>query len=379
MHEAERASFDLHRGRPLLVSEPPGAAPAAAVVASAEGLTPSTLDKLRAIAPGVVRLTVARPRLSTTIRGSSGGHGHRQHAMSLPVGGDVGPAELWKLAGGTGSGSVFAQGAQMASAPETAGLTLARWGCLLPAVVGVRIDDPERSPLRPQLESGAILRVTTQQVEAMVRAEHPKLTEVSAGPVPLMGAEYARFMSFREANGMLQHVAVLIGSREQWPDPVPVRIHSACPVGDLFGGLRCDCGDQLRQSLRVFATSGGGVLLYLGQEGWGIGLGNRLRAYSMQHAGLDGRPADCTFGSGGSDRRHKAAVEMLRHLGVTRVQLLTNSPDKVQSVRDGGLRVIDRRPVLGTLNRHNARYIRSKIDRAGHWLGDMLAEPAPSD
>ena len=97
-------------------------------------------------------------------------------------------------------------------------------------------------------------------------------------------------MSFREANGMLQHVAVLIGSREQWPDPVPVRIHSACPVGDLFGGLRCDCGDQLRQSLRVFATSGGGVLLYLGQEGWGIGLGNRLRAYSMQHAGL-GRPA----------------------------------------------------------------------------------------
>ena len=243
--------------------------------------------------------------------------------MSLPVGGDVGPAELWKLVGRTGSGSVFAQDAQVASTPETAGLTLARWGCLLPAVVGVRIDDPERSPLRAQLESGSILRVTTQQVETMVRAEHPKLTEVSAGPVPLVGAECARFMSFREANGMLEHVAVLIGSREEWPDPVPVRIHSACPVGDLFGGLRCDCGDQLRQSLRVFATSGGGVLLYLGQDGWGIGLGNRLRAYSTQHAGLDGRPTDCTFGSGGSDRRHQAAVEMLRHLGVTRVQSVT--------------------------------------------------------
>ena len=122
---------------------------------------------------------------------------------------------------------------------------------------------------------------------------------------------------------MLEHVAVLIGSREEWSDPVPVRIHSACPVGDLFGSLRCDCGDQLRQSLRTFATNGGGVLLYLGQEGWGTGLGNRLRAYSMQAPGLDGRPADCSFGSGGSDRRHRAAMEMLRHLGVTRYHVGT--------------------------------------------------------
>ncbi len=347
MHDAERATFDLHRGRPLLVVAPPGDTPAAALVASAEGLTHQTLEKLQALVPGVVRLTVTHSRPSA-LRGTNVGHDQDVHVLSAPVRGDAGPAELWRLASTAGRGSVLASGACVASRAEIAGLMLAQWGCLLPAVVGVWVDDLERGPLSGELQSGAILRVTTRQVDTIVNAQHPKLTQVSVGPVPLEGAEHARFMSFRESNGILEHVAVLIGSQDDWPDPVPVRIHSACLAGDVFGSLRCDCGDQLRESLRVFAAGGGGVLLYLGQEGWGVGLGSRLRAYSMQQASLDTASVDCAVGLGGADRRHGAAVEILQHLGVTRVQLFTNSLDKVQAVRDGGLRVIERRPLPRT-------------------------------
>ena len=224
------------------------------------------------------------------------------------------------------------------------GLTLARWGCLLPAVVSVSVDDLERGPLRAELESGAILTVTTQQVEAMASAKHPEFTEVSVGPVPLEDAENARFVSFRETSGIHEHVAVLFGSREEWPDPVPVRIHSACLAGDLFGSLRCDCGDQLRRSLQAFAAGGGGVLLYLGQAGWGITLGSRLRACSMQRTRPDADQADCTVDPWGADRRHEAAAEILRLLGVTRIQVPTNGRDILQAGRKGDLRVIDGRP-----------------------------------
>ena len=154
---------------------------------------------------------------------------------------------------------------------------------------------------------------------------------------------------------------------------MPVRIHSACLTGDLFGSLRCDCGEQLRGSLSIFADKGGGVLLYLAQEGRGIGLGNKLRAYALQQEGLDTVDADCTLGFGADERRYDAAVEMLRHLHVERIQLLTNNPEKVRAVQEAGIQVMDRQPLYGTLNRHNLRYVKTKEHRAGHWLGEMLS------
>ena len=158
-----------------------------------------------------------------------------------------------------------------------------------------------------------------------------RLTYVSEGPVPLEAAGHAGFACFREANGLLEHVAIVVGDRGEWPDPVPVRIHSACLTGDLFSSLRCDCGDQLRGSLRAFAARGGGVLLYLDQEGRTIGLGNKLRAYTLQDQGLDTVDADCTLGFGSDERTYEAAVGMLRHLRVARVRLFTNNPDKLQA------------------------------------------------
>ena len=154
---------------------------------------------------------------------------------------------------------------------------------------------------------------------------------------------------------------------------MPVRIHSACLTGDLFSSLRCDCGDQLRGSLRKFAARGGGVLLYLDQEGRGIGLGNKLRAYTLQEQGLDTVDADCTLGFGADERTYESAVGMLRHLQVERVRLFTNNPDKMRALQDAGIEVVDREPLYGTLNRYNVDYVKAKVERAGHWLDDMLA------
>ena len=104
-----------------------------------------------------------------------------------------------------------------------------------------------------------------------------------------------------------------------------------------------------------------------------IGLGNKLRAYSLQHAGLDTVDADEMLGFGADERGYDAAMDMLRYLGGTRVRLLTNNPEKVNAVREAGIQVVDRRPLFGTLNRHNLRYVKAKADRAGHWLDEMLA------
>ncbi len=375
MHEAERSLFDLQRGRPVLVSTPSGVTPEVGVfLAAVEGLRNETLGQLRALNRDAIRLAVTyhRARVMGLVSND-----HGEEGMSLCLNRAASPEEIFRLSSTTGNYAAVAVGLSDASVPEIGGLTLARLGRLLPAIIGVRVDSSNIGSLRADLDSTAILRVTTNDITAMARNSSVEVTHVSDGPVPLEEAENARFMSFREANGILEHVAVLIGDRESWPDPVPVRIHSACLTGDLFGSLRCDCGDQLRGSLRVFAASGGGVLLYLAQEGRGIGFGNKLRAYTLQQEGLDTVDADYTLGFGADERRYDAAVEMLRHLRINRIRLLTNNPEKVRAVRAGGVRVIEREPLYGKLNRHNLLYVRAKVQRAGHWLGEMLAGAVP--
>ena len=374
MHEAERGLFDLQQGRPLHVIPPRGDANEVAVLlATVEGLTSRTLEQLSGLCRGPIRLAVTHHRA----RAMGLTNGGRPRNVSLRLSGQISPEHILRLSSAMGNYAAKTLDVRAASPSESGGLTLARLGRLLPAVVSIPVDSANALELRKLQESGAILVVTTTQIEAMAGNARVEVVHVSDGPVPLKEAEDARFMFFREANGVLEHVAILIGNRESWPDPVPVRLHSACLTGDLFGSLRCDCGDQLRASLRVFTARGGGVLLYLSQEGRGIGLGNKLRAYTLQQQGLDTVDADCTLGFGADERRYDAAVEMLRHLEITRIQLLTNNPEKVRAVRDGGIQVIDRRPLYGTLNRHNIRYVRTKVYRAGHWLGEMLSDAIP--
>jgi GTP cyclohydrolase II len=147
-------------------------------------------------------------------------------------------------------------------------------------------------------------------------------------------------------------------------------VHSACLTGDVLASLRCDCGDQLRGAVRNMSERGGGVLLYLDQEGRGIGLANKLRAYALQDTGLDTFDADEHLGFGPDERSFAEAAVMLRDLGIRRIRLLTNNPHKVDVLLREGIEVEAREPIIGARNAHNHRYLDAKVLRAGHVVDD---------
>jgi membrane glycosyltransferase len=377
MHNAERGLFDLSRGRLLLVRPPEGEQGEAVLLAAVETLTERTLGSLVALAAAAPRVVLTRHRASAMGIEPTGAEGT---ALGLPIHPDATPRQVRELSSGAVSDlSRPTTGFVTASETEAAGLALAHLARLIPAVVAATVSEPRSEALTSALSSGAFLDVDAAEIRALVAAAGASVERVSEAPVPLADSVDSRFILFRESHGLGEHVAILVGRPEEWPDPVPARIHSACLTGDLFGSLRCDCGEQLRGSLEVFRARGGGVLLYLAQEGRGIGLGNKFRAYTLQEGGLDTIDADETLGFGADERRYDIAARILDELGVSRIELLTNNPEKVDAMETAGITVVRRSPLHGRLNRHNLPYVRAKVQRAGHWLGDMLSQPISGD
>jgi len=167
------------------------------------------------------------------------------------------------------------------------------------------------------------------------------------------------------AGGALSpRVALIIGAFGGKP-PL-VRLHSECLTGDVFGSLKCDCGPQLREALKLIAAAGGGVLLYLRQEGRGIGLGNKLRAYALQDRGFDTVEANLRLGFADDERDYEHSAAILRALGVSEVRLLTNNPAKVEGLEKAGIAVIERVGYHMPANPHNADYLATKRSKSGH-------------
>jgi GTP cyclohydrolase II len=173
-----------------------------------------------------------------------------------------------------------------------------------------------------------------------------------------------RIISY-EGSGVLEHAALVKGD-VAGDDAVTVRIHSKCMTGDAFASLRCDCGPQLQLALAIIEAAGSGVVLYLDQEGRGIGLGNKIRAYALQECGLDTVDANVALGLAIDDRDFGVAAAMLDDLGVRRVRLLTNNPAKVARLSECGIDVTERVSVLGPVNPHNQQYLATKAARLGH-------------
>lgn len=200
------------------------------------------------------------------------------------------------------------------------------------------------------------------------------LRPVSEARVPLVDAEQSRLVAFRPADGGPEQFAILVGEPEERAAPL-ARLHSECFTGDLLGSLRCDCGDQLRGAIRRMAHEGAGVLLYLAQEGRGIGLANKLRAYTLQDQGLDTVDANHHLGFANDERDFWAAAAMLRQLGIARVRLLTNNPSKIAQLEQYGIEVAGRVPHIFEANRHNRGYLLTKARRSGHLLTADEIEP----
>jgi len=194
----------------------------------------------------------------------------------------------------------------------------------------------------------------------------PSLVVASVADLPTRFGDF-RAVAFSSTPDGKEHLALVRGNVRRARD-VFVRIHSECLTGDVLGSLRCDCRDQLIAALEDLARRPSGVLVYLRQEGRGIGLTNKIRAYALQDRGFDTIDANRALGFGDDQRDYGVAAEILRTLGVRSVQLITNNPGKVDGLREHGIQVTKRIASVTSPNRHNIHYLRTKKQRAGHWL-----------
>jgi len=249
---------------------------------------------------------------------------------------------------------------QAASRLEASALELVKRAYLLPAAVVFPANE----------DYGDMITLDASAVDTFHARAARDISIVQRTRVPLSGAEDAEFVVFRGGEGLRDQVAIVIGNPDP-KKPVLTRLHSACLTGDLFGSLKCDCGDQLRMAVNEITAEGGGVLLYLDQEGRGIGLLNKMRAYRLQEMGHDTVDADAVLGYGPDERRYGIAGAMLALLGFTQITLMTNNPEKISALEDFGVNVVGHQRLIGNVNPHNANYLSTKAVRAGHLLGEI--------
>ncbi len=361
----DRALGELRRGRVLRVEAPAQAGTLRQVVAAAETLRDSVLQTLRGLASGEPVLAVTAERAAALGLSAPAGV-----AQCLGLTSQLGAAQVALLAGAPAADGAAALAAILprrdADAAQLTAIALARHAGLLPAAVCVM-------PAAPVVLD-TVLGVTAADVARFELPLATDLERVSDAHVPLEGIEDSELVVFRDSRNATEHLAVILGHPDL-SQPVRVRMHSSCLTGDLLGSLRCDCGDQLQRAVQQLSGPGGGVLLYLSQEGRGIGLASKLRAYRLQDAGLDTLDANHHLGFQADERSFDMAAHMLRALGVPRIRLLTSNPHKVSALREAGIDVVEQEPLHGRVNPHNARYLRIKEERAGHVPRDPAKRP----
>jgi GTP cyclohydrolase II len=251
----------------------------------------------------------------------------------------------------------FKLGETGSPACRTGAIALVKLARLLPAAL--------IAPLHDTPETW--LEVTADDVADYPDRAVQNLAIVARARLPLLSAETSEVVAFRSNDGALEHLALIMGDPPH-SAPVLTRLHSECFTGDLLGSLKCDCGPQLRGALDMMGKAGSGVLLYLAQEGRGIGLVNKLRAYALQDQGFDTVDANTRLGFEIDERSFAPAARMLSLLGFSSVNLLTNNPDKVAMLERHGITVAARVEHAFPSNAHNAHYLATKRDRTGHML-----------
>ena len=348
--QIHRAASDLRRGVPVLLT---GAEPL--LILSAETAGPQGIAELRA--QGAPMLLVAPVRGAAVLRRPVE---NTVAAVAAHVPDALLTADVVRgFADPTAPQTRTALEPVLTPAAAMAALTLAKLGRLLPALLAV-------SP-GPAFNPDGLVSLSASGVLTYPVGETAGLRKVAAAPVPLNGAPDSRVVAFRAEASAIEHLAILVGTPEEAEAPL-VRIHSECFTGDLLGSMRCDCGEQLRGAIQKMAEDGAGVLLYLAQEGRGIGLVNKLRAYTLQDRGLDTLDANRVLGWGADERNFLVAALMLVELDIKRVRLLTNNPDKLAALAACGVEVVGREAHAFAPNGVNDEYLATKAARFGHML-----------
>lgn len=352
----ERAADELRRGLPVVLDDPEGRR---LCVLAAEFASPDRLAALASLASGPPDLVLTHDR-ATTLKLAL----YTPGVVLVPVMGHVDAGVIQSLADPARDladplRGPFSPRRTGAFRTHEAAVRLAKIARLLPAVIAVLVPadgapaTAVRCPIDPILDYDV--------------ADAKALRLVTSAKVPLADAENTHILAFRPRDGGTEHLAIVIGDPPR-PGPVLIRIHSECFTGDLLGSLKCDCGDQLRGAIAQIAADGAGILLYLRQEGRGIGLINKLRAYQLQGQGFDTFEANQRLGFRFDERLFLPAAEMLRLMGYRSVRLMTNNPEKVEGLAQHGITVVERVPHAFEANDHNAFYLSVKASKGGHFL-----------
>jgi GTP cyclohydrolase II len=358
----KRALAEFRSNRPVMFSSAAGKFHVALPVDGLDAARLRAFDHLCAPAKPKLVITGRRAR-------ALGIDTNETVALALPKGGDA-DAILSLVADANSDEPADVDGP--ADSNAAAAIELAKIAQRLPALLIAQVDGPASALIEPPL-----VVVPADAVMKFGRADLHSLEIASEAKVPLAGGISTRFVVFRDSIGG-GSVAVIVGEPD-FTKPVPVRLHSACLTGDVFGSSRCDCGDQLRLATKRLNEEGGGIILYLEQEGRGLGLANKMRAYALQDEGLDTVDANTTLGFDDDERDYGIAAHMLQKLGCTRVYLMTNNPAKLDGLSGLGIEVVGRKPLHAPINAHNRRYMTAKAMRAGHKLDHLIAALAETE
>jgi len=252
-----------------------------------------------------------------------------------------------------------------------AAVDLCKLAGLYPAGALMEIMNDDGSMARmPQLQEKAKewgLRIIT--IKDLIVYRLRKESSIEVGEEVDLPTVYGHFrlIPFRQTSNGLEHMALIKG---EWKDdePILVRVHSSCATGDILGSMRCDCGEQLHKSMQMIEKEGKGVVIYMQQEGRGIGLMNKIAAYKLQEQGMDTVDANVHLGFKPDERDYGCGAQMLRHLHVHKMRLMTNNPTKRVGLEAYGLEIVENVPIEVTPNRYDIKYLRTKRDRMGHQL-----------
>jgi GTP cyclohydrolase II len=354
-----RGLGEFHARRPVLIT----AAGEAMLALPVEGLDAQRLGEFTALCgPAVPRLIVTQRRaLALGLDAST--------PMALSLSADDDANSVLSLVTDATADRVLP--AEPASPAAAAAIQLVKISQGLPAVLAANVAG------HPVAGEESIVRIEADAVARFADDAIASLFVASEAAVPLTSGTPTRFVVFRDAMGG-SPVAIIVG-KPDFTAAVPVRLHSACLTGDVFGSRRCDCGDQLRLALARIEDLGGGVILYLAQEGRGLGLANKMRTYQLQDDGLDTFDANTTLGFDDDERDYGIAARMLGILNCTRIVLLTNNPAKLDGLTRAGIEIAGRMPLEAPINADNRRYMIAKAERSGHRfdrLTALLANPS---
>ncbi|MEZ7813282.1 MAG: GTP cyclohydrolase II [Paracoccaceae bacterium] len=360
IHEwINRARSDLRMGIPLVLCD----GPRALLICAVESLSPRRLADLRALS-GVVMAVTARRAETLKLSVYDGDLARFAVPTEVPLSWLASVANPAKDLNAPLKGPFrVARGTDPAL--YRLGLQLVKSAELLPAIVAVDLKPSPRYPRAADFSLTHSLSLLELAPSLLALQSSQVLQNIVAARLPMRLAKVGRLHVFRKPDGGQEHYAIEIGKPAR-DKPLLTRIHSACFTGDVLGSLKCDCGPQLHAALHAMGQAGEGVLVYLNQEGRGIGLANKMRAYALQEQGFDTVEANHRLGFEDDERDFRLGASILLQMGFGALRLMTNNPQKINMMQAQGIRVIERVPLHVGATVENAAYLAAKRDKSGH-------------